>query len=149
MVIHYKFILVFVFLLFSSLVFSHTVTLEDKSIEKIVNERMALMQKIKSSSSKIYRLIASNEFEEINELNIILLQSAMEFRNYYPEGSQHKDASDTIWTDRDTFNEYNDKFINDIEMITLSIELEDAEMLSDSFKAMAANCGSCHKKFRN
>ena len=149
MVIHYKIILAFVFFLFSSLVFSHTVTLEDKSIEKIVNERMALMQKIKSSSSKIYRLIASNEFEEINELNIILLQSAMEFRNYYPEGSQHKDASDTIWTDRDTFNEYNDKFINDIEMIALSVELEDAEMLSDSFKEMAANCGSCHKKFRN
>ena len=149
MVIHYKIILVFVFFLFSSLVFAHTVTLEDKSIEKIVNERMALMQKIKNSSSKIYRLIASNEFEEINELNNILLHSAMEFRNYYPEGSQHKSASDMIWTDRDTFNEYNDKFVNDIEMIALSVELEDAEMLSDSFKEMAANCGSCHKKFRN
>ena len=149
MVIHYKIILVFVFFLFSSLVFAHEVTLEDKSIEKIVNERMALMQKIKNSSSKIYRLIASNEFEEINELNKILLHSAMEFRNYYPEGSQHKDASDMIWTDRDTFNEYNDKFVNDIEMIALSLELEDAEMLSDSFKEMAANCGSCHKKFRN
>ena len=149
MVIHYKIILVFVFFLFSSLIFAHTVTLEDKSIENIVNERMALMQKIKNSSSKIYRLIASNEFEEINELNKILLHSAMEFRNYYPEGSQHKGASDTIWTDRDTFNEYNDKFVNDIEMIALSVELEDAEMLSDSFKEMAANCGSCHKKFRN
>jgi len=149
MVIHYKIILVFVFFLFSSLIFAHTVTLEDKSIENIVNERMALMQKIKNSSSKIYRLIASNEFEEINELNKILLHSAMEFRNYYPEGSQHKDASDMIWTDRDTFNEYNDKFVNDIEMIALSVELEDAEMLSDSFKEMAANCGSCHKKFRN
>jgi len=149
MVIHYKIILAFVFFLFSSIVFSHTVTLEDKSIEKIVNERMALMQKIKNSSSKIYRLIASNQFEEINELNNILLHSAMEFRNYYPEGSQHKDASDTIWTDRETFNEYNDKFVSDIEMIALSVELEDAEMLSDSFKEMAANCGSCHKKFRN
>jgi len=149
MVIHYKIILALVFFLFSSLVFAHTVTLEDKSIEKIVNERMALMQKIKNSSSKIYRLITSNEFEKINELNKILLHSATEFRNYYPEGSQHKDASDTIWTDRDTFNEYNDKFVNDIEMIALSVELEDSEMLSDSFKEMAANCGSCHKKFRN
>ena len=61
MVIHYKIKLIFIFLLCSSLVFAHTVTLEDKSIEKIINERMALMQKIKSSSSKIYRLIASNE----------------------------------------------------------------------------------------
>ena len=33
-------------------VLAHKVTLEDKSLEKIVNERMALMQKIKSTSSQ-------------------------------------------------------------------------------------------------
>ena len=31
-------------------VLAHKVTLEDKSLEKIVNERMALMQKIKSGA---------------------------------------------------------------------------------------------------
>ena len=31
---------------------AHKVTLEDKSLEEIVNKRMALMQKIKSTSSK-------------------------------------------------------------------------------------------------
>ena len=46
-------------------------------------------------------------------------------------------------------NELNDKFVSDIEMISLSAELEDSEMLNDAFKVMSANCGACHKKFRN
>ena len=44
---------------------------------------------------------------------------------------------------------YNDKFVSDIEMISLSAELEDKEMINDAIKAMASNCGACHKKFRN
>ena len=42
-----------------------------------------------------------------------------------------------------------ENFVDDIEMISLSIELEDKEMISDAIKAMAANCSTCHKKFRN
>ena len=78
-----------------------------------------------------------------------LLHAASEFKDHYPEGSQHKGASEEIWNDRETFNELNDKFVSDIEMISLSAELEDSEMLNDAFKVMSANCGACHKKFRN
>ena len=130
-------------------VLAHKVTLEDKSLEKIVNERMAIMQKIKSTSSKLYRLINSNQYEEMLELNEILIHSASEFKDFYPENSQAEGASDNIWSDRETFNEYNQKFVDDIEMISLSIELEDKEMISDAIKAMAANCSTCHRKFRN
>ena len=139
------------FLLFflPSILFAHKVTLEDKSLEEIVNKRMALMMEIKSTSTKMYRILQSNDYEAMLELNSTLLNAASEFKNYYPEGSQHKSASDEIWNDRETFNNFNDKFINDIEMISLSIDLEDNEMLNDAFKEMAANCGSCHKKFRN
>ena len=139
------------FLLFflPSILFAHKVTLEDKSLEEIVNKRMALMMEIKSTSTKMYRILQSNDYEAMLELNSTLLDAASEFKNYYPEGSQHKSASDEIWNDRETFNNFNDKFVNDIEMISLSIELEDNEMLNDAFKEMAANCGSCHKKFRN
>ena len=132
-----------------SILFAHKVTLEDKSLEEIVNKRMALMMEIKSTSTKMYRILQSNDYEVMLELNSTLLNAASEFKNYYPEGSQHKSASDEIWNDRETFNNFNDKFVNDIEMISLSIELEDNVMLNDAFKAMAANCGACHKKFRN
>ena len=131
-------------------VLAHKVTLEDKSLENIVvDERMALMQKIKSTSSKLYRLINSDQYEEMLELNETLLHSASEFKDFYPENSQAEGASDNIWSDRETFNEYNQNFVDDIEMISLSIELEDKEMISDAIKAMAANCSTCHKKFRN
>ena len=141
--------LIFILTLIPSMIFAHKVELEDKSIEEIVNKRMALMMEIKSTSTKMYRILQSNDYEAMLELNSTLLNAASEFKNYYPEGSQHKSASDEIWNDRETFNNFNDKFVNDIEMISLSIELEDNEMLNDAFKEMAANCGSCHKKFRN
>ena len=130
-------------------VLAHKVTLEDKSLVEIVNERKAIMQKIKSTSSKLYRLINSDQYEEMLELNETLLHSASEFKDFYPENSQAEGASDNIWSDRETFNEYNQNFVDDIEMISLSIELEDKEMISDAIKAMAANCSTCHKKFRN
>ena len=141
--------ILFLLIFLPSILFAHKVTLEDKSLEEIVNKRMALMMEIKSTSTKMYRILQSNDYEAMLELNSTLLNAASEFKNYYPEGSQHKSASDEIWNDRETFNNFNDKFVNDIEMISLSIELEDSEMLNDAFKEMAANCGSCHKKFRN
>ena len=76
------------------------------------------------------------------ELNETLLHSASEFKDFYPENSQAEGASDNIWSDRETFNEYNQNFVDDIEMISLSIELEDKEMISDAIKAMSANCGA-------
>ena len=141
--------LLFILTLFPSVILAHKVNLEDKSLEEIVNKRMALMMEIKSTSTQMYKILQTNDYEKISELNTTLLNAASEFKNFYPEGSQHKSASDEIWNDRETFNKFNDKFINDIEMISLSVELEDNEMLNDAFKEMAANCGSCHKKFRN
>ena len=138
-------------------IFAHQVTLEDKSLEEIINTRMAKMQEIKSSSSKIHKIISSENFDEIQRLSEILLNAAIQFKGLFPEGSQYGKASESIWTtvddpdniDKiDTFAEYTQKFINDIEMIKLSVELEDQEMLNDSFKSMAENCGSCHKKFK-
>ena len=146
---HSKIILIFLFLISPTILMAHKVSLQDKSLEEIVNNRMALMQKVKNTSSQIFRLIKTNDYEAILELNETLLHAATEFKDHYPEGSQHKGASEEIWNDRETFNEFNDKFISDIEMISLSVELEDNEMLNDAFKVMSANCGSCHKKFRN
>ncbi len=149
MVTQFKTLLLIIALLSSNVIFAHKVTLEDKSLEEIVKNRMALMQKIKSTSSQISKLLQSDDYDKIIELNNTLLNSAKEFKEAFPEGTQYKTASDEIWNDRDSFNEYIDKFINDIEMIGMSIELEDNEMFNSSFKEMAANCGSCHKKFKN
>ena len=149
MAMHSKIILILLFLISPTILMAHKVSLEDKSLEEIVNNRMALMQKVKSTSSQIFRFLKTNDYDAILELNETLLHAATEFKDHYPEGSQHKGASEEIWNDRETFNELNDKFVSDIEMISLSAELEDSEMLNDAFKVMSANCGACHKKFRN
>tara|TARA_E500000331_G_C16695860_1_gene471720 strand:+ start:73 stop:528 length:456 start_codon:yes stop_codon:yes gene_type:complete len=148
-----KLLLVLIFL--PTIVFSHKVSLEDKSVEEIVNKRMANMSKIKAYSTKMYPLTMSGEFDEIKKVNDELLHAASEFKDLFPEGSQGGKASSLIWEEgetlggRETFNLYNDNFIKSIEDIAISIENEDSVSLMENFNIMASNCGTCHKKFRN
>ena len=132
-----------------TIVFSHKVSLEDKSVEEIVNKRMGNMSKIKAYSTKMYPLTMSGEFDEIKKVNDELLHAASEFKDLFPEGSQGGKASALIWEDRETFDLYNDNFIKSIEDIAISIENEDSVSLMENFNIMASNCGTCHKKFRN
>ena len=111
MVTRFKIILIVLSLITPTILMGHKVTLEDKSLEEIVNNRMALMQKVKSTSSQIFRLLKTNDYEAILELNETLLHAASDFKDHYPEGSQHKGASEEIWNDRETFNELTDKFV--------------------------------------
>ena len=142
-----KLLLVLIFL--PTIVFSHKVSMEDKSVEEIVNKRMANMSKIKAYSQKMYPLTMSGEFDEIKKLNDELLHSVSEFKELFPEGSQGSKASSLIWEDRETFNIYIDNFIASINNIALSIENEDSVSLMENFNIMSSNCGTCHKKFKN
>ena len=110
-----KLLLVLIFL--PTIVLSHKVSMEDKSIEEIVNKRMANMSKIKAYSQKMYPLTMSGEFDEIKELNHELLHAVSEFKDLFPEGSQGSKASSLIWDDRETFNIYIDNFISSINNI--------------------------------
>ena len=69
MAIRFKIILKYYTLITPTILMGHKVTLEDKSLEEIVNNRMALMQKVKSTSSQIFRLLKTNDYEAILELN--------------------------------------------------------------------------------
>ena len=142
-----KIILLLIFIPLVSV--SHEVKMEDKTFEEIVNKRMANMSKIKSYSSKMYPLTMSGNFDEINEINKVLLHAAEEFKMLFPDGSQGGKASSLIWEDRETFDLFNDNFIESIENICISIENEDSVSLMENFNIMASNCGTCHKKFRN
>ena len=128
---------------------SHEINIEDKSVEKIVKERMANMSKIKAYSSKMYPLAMASEFDELKLLNEELLHAAKDFKELFPDGSQGGKASELIWEDRETFDLFNDNFIKSIKDIGLSIENQDSVSLMENFNIMASNCGICHKKFRN
>ena len=141
--------LFFLLIFLPTIVFSHKVSMEDKSVEEIVNKRMGNMSKIKAYSTKMYPLTMSGEFDEIKKVNDELLHAASEFKDLFPEGSQGGKASALIWEDRETFDLYNDNFIKSIEDIAISIENEDSVSLMENYNIMASNCGTCHKKFRN
>ena len=142
-----KILLLIIFIPFFAI--SHEISIEDKSVEEIVKQRMGNMSKIKAYSSKMYPLTMTGEFDEIKLVNEELLHAAKDFKELFPEGSQGGKASDLIWEDRETFNLYNDNFIKSIEDIAISIENEDSVSLMENFNIMASNCGTCHKKFRN
>ena len=141
--------LLFLLIFLPTIVFSHKVSMEDKSVEEIVNKRMGNMSKIKAYSQKMYPLSMSGEFDEIKKLNHELLHVVSEFKELFPEGSQGGKASILIWDDRETFNIYIDNFIASINNIALSIENEDSVSLMENFNIMSSNCGVCHKKFKN
>ena len=136
-------------LFFPFLAISNELDISKLTNEEIIQERKGAMSKIKVLSTAIYPLVFAGEFDEIKDLNNKLLINAEQFKLLFPEGSQGGKAADLIWTDRETFNLYNDNFIQDIENIMQSIEEEDSVSLSENFNKMAANCGTCHRKFRN
>lgn len=136
-------------LLIPFIAIAHEVNIEDKNVEEIVKQRMSNMSKIKAYSTRMYPLTLSGVFDEIKEVNDELLHITKEFKLLFPEGSQGGKASSLIWEDRETFNLYIDNFINSIESIGLSIENEDSVSLMENFTIMSANCGTCHKKFKN
>ena len=142
-----KLIILLIFIPFFAI--SHEVNMEDKSVEKIVKERMANMSKIKAYSSKMYPLAMASEFDQLKLLNEGLLHAAKDFKELFPDGSQGGKASELIWEERETFELFNDNFIKSIEGIGLSIENQDSVSLMENFNIMASNCGTCHKKFRN
>ena len=142
-----KLLLLIIFIPFFAI--SHEINIEDKTVEKIVKQRMGNMSKIKAYSSKMYPLTMTGEFDEIKLVNEELLHAAKDFKELFPDGSQGGKASELIWEDGETFDLFNDNFIKSIEDIGLSIENQDSVSLMENFNIMASNCGTCHKKFRN
>ena len=141
--------IIFFLFFISFIAIAHEVNIEDKNVEEIVKKRMGNMSKIKAYSTKMYPLTLSGEFDEIKKVNDELLHAAKEFKLLFPEGSQGGKASSLIWEDRETFDLYVDNFINSIESISISIESKDSVSLMEDFTVMSANCGTCHKKFKN
>ena len=129
--------------------FSQEINIEDMSVEDIIKKRTSNMSKIKAYSTKMYPLTISGEYDEIKEINDMLLNAAKEFKELFPKGSQGSKASGLIWDDKETFNLYNDNFVESIESIAISIENEDSVSLMENFNIMTSNCGICHKKFKN
>ena len=100
---------------------SHEITLEDKTLEEIVNSRMKQMSNINKLSQKIYKQINSDDYLILNENILKLKHSATKFQMLFPPESQGGNAKNLMWEEMTLFNEYNEKFLYDINSIGLNL----------------------------
>ena len=138
-----------IFFTISASVSGHVVTLENKNLEEIINARMKNMSTINKLSQKIYKQLNLDEPLILKENILQLKHAASDFQAQFPPNSEGGNAKNLIWENKKLFNEYNEKFSYDINLMLTSIEEMNAESLKKNFNNMTSNCGSCHKKFKN
>jgi len=127
----------------------HIVELVDKSAEEIINERKKIMSTINKLSQKIYKKLNSSDLVFFKKKTLELKHSASEFKNYFPKNSKGGKAKNEIWENKILFEEYNNNFISDINLMLIGIDENNIKSLKESFNNMSSNCGTCHKKFKN
>ena len=135
--------------LFTFSIFSQEIKIENKAKEEIINDRMKKMSTIGNLTQKIYKQLNSANFKIIMEQTIKLKDTAIDFNNYFPINSKGGKAKNLIWENKKLFDEYNSKFINDINLMLIDIEENNIVALTKNFTKMSSNCASCHKKFKN
>ena len=128
---------------------SHEVKLDNETTEKIINTRMKKMSIINKASQKIYKQLNSPDFQLIKKDILKLKHAAIDFKDLFPINSNGGKAKNLIWENKELFDKYNDNFIKDIDFMLINIKENDIQALRISFNNMSANCGSCHKKFKN
>ena len=128
---------------------SHEIKLENKTTEEIINSRMKKMNIINKLSQKIYKQLNSEDFILLNENTLELKHAAIHFKKLFPINSEGGKAKNLIWGNKLLFDEYNNNFLNDINLMLAHIKKKNLINLKKSFNNMASNCSSCHKKFKN
>ena len=130
-------------------VLSNEMESKNKTTKEIIDTRMKKMTIINSLSQKIYKNLASTDFGTLKEYTIQLKDSAIDFKKLFPINSKGGKAKNLIWENKMMFDEYNDNFLADINLMLINIDKKDSKFIKKSFNNMSSNCSSCHKKFKN
>ena len=120
------------------------------SIEEIIKGRKALFSKNYSTAKKVQIFANKGEFEKAKILMIEMSENYKTLIEYFPENSQEgfkTEALQSIWENKDEFNNLMKKSSND--MIELAAIIETTDNVKGTLgKLMWGNCKSCHTKFR-
>lgn len=79
----------------------------------------------------------------------LIADNMKDFPSLFPEGSDQGDtkASEAIWTDMAGFTAASEKLVADATEAQAAAA-EGLSSFSPAFQAVSANCGGCHKPFR-
>jgi cytochrome c556 len=75
-------------------------------------------------------------------------QAGLNIDALWPEGSEGGDTLPAVWTDRAGFQAAAEKFATDVSA-AVEANPQDLESYQAAFRAVAANCSSCHENFRD
>jgi cytochrome c556 len=122
----------------------------ESSIEEIIKGRKALFSKNYSTAKKVQSFASKGDFEKAKSLMMEMSKNYKILLKYFPENSKEgfkTEALQTIWDNKDEFNNLMSKSSND--MIELAAVVESSEDIKATIgKLMWANCKACHTKFR-
>jgi|TARA_B100001094_G_C17898330_1_gene655151 cytochrome c556 len=139
----------YIFFLLAIISFSFPVNSES-SIEEIIKGRKALFSKNYSTAKKVQSFASKGDFEKAKSLMMEMSKNYKILLKYFPENSKEgfkTEALQTIWDNKDEFNNLMSKSSND--MIELAAVVESSEDIKATIgKLMWANCKACHTKFR-
>ena len=139
----------YIFFLLAIILFSFPVNSES-SIEEIIKGRKALFSKNYNTAKKVQSFTSKGDFEKAKSLMMEMSKNYKILLKYFPENSKEgfkTEALQTIWENKDEFNNLMSKSSND--MIELAAVVESSEDIKATIgKLMWANCKACHTKFR-
>ena len=120
------------------------------SVEEIIKARKALFSKNYSTAKKVQTLSSKGEFEKAKSLMIEMSENYKTLIEYFPDNTKEgfkTEALQSIWENKDEFNDLMKKSSND--MIKLASIIENTDDVKASLgKLMWGNCKACHSKFR-
>ena len=139
----------YIFFLLAIISFSVPVNSET-STEEVIKGRKALFSKNYNTAKKVQSFASKGDFEKAKSLMIEMSKNYKILLKYFPENSKEgfkTEALQTIWENKDEFNNLMSKSSND--MIELAAVVETSEDIKATIgKLMWANCKACHTKFR-
>ena len=139
----------YIFFLLAIISFSVSVNSET-STEEVIKGRKALFSKNYNTAKKVQSFASKGDFEKAKSLMIEMSKNYKILLKYFPENSKEgfkTEALQTIWENKDEFNNLMSKSSND--MIELAAVVETSEDIKATIgKLMWANCKACHTKFR-
>jgi cytochrome c556 len=122
----------------------------ETSTEEIIKGRKALFSKNYNTAKKVQSFTSKGDFEKAKSLMMEMSKNYKILLKYFPENSKEgfkTEALQTIWENKDEFNNLMSKSSND--MIELAAIVETSEDIKATIgKLMWANCKACHTKFR-
>ena len=122
----------------------------ETSTEEIIKGRKALFSKNYNTAKKVQSFTSKGDFEKAKSLMMEMSKNYKILLKYFPENSKEgfkTEALQTIWENKDEFNNLMSKSSND--MIELAAIVETSEDIKATIgKLKWANCKACHTKFR-